>query len=71
MIRAKVLLDRWHNSIEPNEVSEWCIKNIGPRADLSDKIDKYHPWGVHFRVDMFVYYFSQESDATMFRLKWL
>ena len=74
MIRAEVSLPLLHieKVVEREEFIElWLLDNIGDLAPHRDSVDDKRPWYVTRRWAENIYHFARESDATLFKLRWV
>jgi hypothetical protein len=53
------------------KISQWLHDNVGLMAPEKALIDSSAPWHAHHYVMVpSIYYFINEADAIMFKLKW-
>lgn len=77
MIAAEVLFDTFNNpdheyvEDQMSAIESWCQTHIGPRAEFSDQLNEDRPWGCREQFGFVRFQFARESDATMFKLKWM
>ncbi len=74
MIQAEVtlLLADIERVVQTEEVIDlWLLDNIGALAPHRDQVDDEHPWCVTRRWAENIYHFARESDATLFKLRWV
>jgi hypothetical protein len=70
MIMAELAVDMWQREDE-SDIIRWCRDTFGPKAEFRDQVDENHRWCQIQQFRYYVFYFAEESDATMFALRWL
>ena len=73
MIAAEVtlLLANIEKVVQTEDViNVWLLDNIGALAEHRDQVDEERPWCVTSRWAENIYHYAQESDATLFKLRW-
>jgi hypothetical protein len=69
MIKAELKVNRWR--LDESDINRWCVDTFGLMAEFRDQVDEDHRWCQYRQFDYDTFYFAEESDATMFALRWL
>ena len=59
--------------LDYEQMMDWCLKMIGPKAEFRDQVSEEYPW-TYSRSNgsgWSTWHFAHEESATMFRLRWL
>lgn len=77
MIAAEVLFDPAgnpdHEYVEDqmSAIETWCTQHLGPEAPFSDTVGEKYLWKHRQYLGFVRFQFARESDATMFKLRWM